>query len=180
MELNQAKINLQLTTQKGLHIIIGGIIFWIIASISGMLLPKSIVIWVYLIGIGSIFPLGIVIAKILKIDIFAIENPLGRLASIIGGINLLNIPLVLIIYFNQPSWLPFIVGITAGAHFLPYIWIYDSKAYGFLSVFTVLASSICGFLFMSKIFIILPISLSVVYFITVLLIIKENNPLSKA
>lgn len=177
MNINECKLNLQLTTRKGLPIIMAGFIFWLFASICGMFLPQDILVWVYLFGIGSIFPLGILIATILKIDLFAKENPLGTLAGIIGGINMLNIPLILIIYFVIPSWIPLIVGASVGTHFLPYMWIYDSKSYLFLSLGTVFASTILGYLFMDNMFIIVPISLSAIYLTTVLSLTVENKKL---
>jgi hypothetical protein len=29
------------------------------------------------------------------------------------------------IVLHQPYWVPFAIGVLAGAHFLPYVWIYD-------------------------------------------------------
>ena len=179
MSLKEIKLNLQLTTKKGLPIIIAGFIFWLIASIAGVFLPESIVVWVYIFGIGCIFPLGILVAQILKIDIFAKENPLGTLAGIIGGINLLNIPLILIVYFNEPSWLPFIVGLAVGAHFLPYVWIYDSKSYLFLSISTVLLAGLLVIFLIESIFVIVPICICIVYFITIICLNAENKQLIK-
>ncbi len=91
------------------------------------------------------------IAAILKIDMFAKGNPLGGvLAGLIGGINVLNIPLVLLAYFQFPEWLPFVVAMLIGVHFIPYVWIYESKSYGLLSVGTVFVTSVCGILFCRK------------------------------
>ncbi|MGQ0514920.1 DUF7010 family protein, partial [Bacillus sp. D-CC] len=93
-------------------------------------------------------PNGFPFANISIFNIAAIikpkGNPLGILAGLIGGINVLNIPLVLLAYFQFPEWLPFVVAMLIGVHFIPYVWIYESKSYGLLSVGTVFVTSVCG------------------------------------
>ncbi|MFB5252084.1 hypothetical protein ACE38F_17205 [Bacillus mycoides] len=175
MNISEAKRDLAQKTKKGFPVIIAGLLFWIVASITGVILPEKQVVWVYLIGMGCVFPFGLMIAAILKIDMFAKGNPLGTLAGVIGGINVLNIPFVLLAYFQFPEWLPFVVAMLIGVHFLPYVWIYESKSYGFLSVGTVLVTSVCGILFAKKGFIVIPMAVTVVYFITLISVSLENK-----
>ncbi|EJQ13278.1 hypothetical protein CN941_01665 [Bacillus cereus] len=175
MNISEAKRDLAQKTKKGFPVIIAGLLFWIVASVTGVLLSEKQVVWVYLIGMGCVFPFGLMIAALLKIDMFAKGNPLGTLAGVIGGINVLNIPFVLLAYFQFPEWLPFVVAMLIGVHFLPYVWIYESKSYGFLSVGTVLVTSVCGILFAEKGFIVIPMAVTVVYFITLISISLENK-----
>ncbi|PGM90813.1 DUF7010 family protein [Bacillus cereus] len=175
MNISEAKRDLAQKTKKGFPVIIAGLLFWIVASITGVLLSEKQVVWVYLIGMGCVFPFGLMLAAILKIDMFAKGNPLGTLAGIIGGINVLNIPFVLLAYFQFPEWLPFVVAMLIGVHFLPYVWIYESKSYGFLSVGTVLVTSVSGIIFAEKGFIVIPIAVTVVYFITLISVSLENK-----
>ena len=150
MNVSEAKKDLAIKTKRGLPIILAGVLFWIVMSIMGFVLSEKQVVWVYLIGMGCVFPFGLMIAAILKIDMFAKGNPLGVLAGLIGGINVLNIPLVLLAYFQFPEWLPFVVAMLIGVHFIPYVWIYESKSYGLLSVGTVFVTSVCGILLQKK------------------------------
>lgn len=175
MNISEAKRDLAQKTKKGFPVIIAGLLFWIVASITGVLLSEKQVVWVYLIGMGCVFPFGLMIAAILKIDMFAKGNSLGTLAGVIGGINVLNIPFVLLAYFQFPEWLPFVVAMLIGVHFLPYVWIYESKSYGFLSIGTVLVTSVCGILFAEKGFIVIPMAVTVVYFITLISVSLENK-----
>ncbi|MBM6648378.1 hypothetical protein [Bacillus sp. RIT 809] len=175
MNISEAKRDLAQKTKKGFPVIIAGLLFWIVASITGVLLSEKQVVWVYLIGMGCVFPCGLMIAAILKIDMFAKGNPLGTLAGLIGGINVLNIPFVLLAYFQFPEWLPFVVAMLIGVHFVPYVWIYESKSYGLLSVGTVLVTSVCGILFAEKGFTVIPLAVTVVYFITLISLSIENK-----
>ncbi len=175
MNISEARRDLAQKTKKGFPVILAGLLFWSIASITGVFLSEKQVVWVYLIGMGCVFPFGLMLAAVLKIDMFAKGNPLGTLAGVIGGINVLNIPFVLLAYFQFPEWLPFVVAMLIGVHFVPYVWIYESKSYGLLSVGTVLVTSVCGILFAEKGFIVIPMAVTVVYFITLISLSIENK-----
>lgn len=175
MNISEARRDLAQKTKRGFPVILAGLLFWSIASITGVFLSEKQVVWVYLIGMGCVFPFGLMLAAVLKIDMFAKGNPLGTLAGVIGGINVLNIPFVLLAYFQFPEWLPFVVAMLIGVHFVPYVWIYESKSYGLLSVGTVLVTSVCGILFAEKGFIVIPMAVTVVYFITLISLSIENK-----
>ncbi|KFN03516.1 hypothetical protein D0U04_19810 [Bacillus clarus] len=175
MNVSEAKRDLAQKTKRGLPVVLAGLLFWIIATITGVLLSEKQVVWVYLIGMGCVFPFGLMLAAVFKIDMFAKGNLLGTLGGVIGAINVLNIPLVLLAYFQIPQWLPFVVAVLVGVHFLPYVWIYESKSYGVLSVGTVLVTSVCGIFFAEKGFIVIPIAVSIVYLVTLMSLSIENR-----
>src|SRR5690625_4921922 len=100
--------------QKGTPMILAGIIFWILALIANFVLPSDIIVWFYLFGIGAVFPLGILISKVLKINFLANDNPLSVIGGLIGGIQVFFAPLIILVALNQPDWIPFVVGILTG------------------------------------------------------------------
>ncbi|EJV70395.1 hypothetical protein IEM_00928 [Bacillus cereus BAG6O-2] len=77
MNVSEAKKDLAQKTKRGFPVVLAGFLFWIIASITGVVLSEKQVVWVYLIGMGCVFPFGLMLAAILKIDMFAKGNPLG-------------------------------------------------------------------------------------------------------
>jgi hypothetical protein len=81
------------------------------------------------------------------------------------------------IVLHQPNWIPFAIGVLTGAHFLPYVWIYDSKVYLFQTLATVFTASFFGIVFMELSFYIVPFVLSVVYGVTLLLLIRQHRAL---
>jgi len=159
--------------QKGTPMILAGIIFWILALIANFVLPSDIIVWFYLFGIGAVFPLGILISKVLKINFLANDNPLSVIGGLIGGIQVFFAPLIILVALNQPDWIPFVVGILTGAHFLPYVSIYDSRAYLFQTVATVGIVTVVGFSWMTQSYLFIPIALIVVYTITYVLLRSE-------
>ncbi|MDM5189084.1 hypothetical protein QUF99_17710 [Bacillus sp. DX4.1] len=175
MNVIDAKRDLARKTKKGIPVVLAGFVFWIIASVTGILLEEKQTVWVYLIGMGCVFPFGLMLAALLKIDMFAKGNPMGALGGVIGAINILNIPLVLLMYFQMSEWLPFTVAVLVGVHFLPYVWIYESKSYGLLSVGTIVAASICGIFFAEKGYVAIPIAITIVYLVTLVSLSVENK-----
>ncbi|WP_431190651.1 DUF7010 family protein [Lysinibacillus sphaericus] len=71
-------------------------------------------------------------SKILGVNLLTTGNPLGTLGGIVAAPQAFYIPVFIIVYMNIPEYLPFTIGLLAGSHFLPYIWIYKSKAYLFI------------------------------------------------
>lgn len=173
--VQETKIALALSTKRGIPLILAGILFWVIAGVSGAFLPQRIAVFVYLFGVGLVFPLGILISKIMKIDLFANENPLGALAGLIAGMQVLFAPIIIMLYFLEPDGIPFALGVLTGAHFLPYTWIYNSKAYLFLSISTVITASIVGTIFQNAAFVLTPFAIAVIYILTVVGLWKESG-----
>jgi uncharacterized protein YybS (DUF2232 family) len=82
-------------------------------------------------------------------------------------------PILILVGFEQYEWVPFVVGVLTGAHFLPFMWVYDSRAYLFQTVATVIVSSVTGILFMEHALSIVPFALMMVYAMTIVLLRKE-------
>jgi hypothetical protein len=179
MNINELKKDLSIEAHLGYPVFLAGILFWLFVGISSFYLSQKTLVWIYLFGIGAIMPVAIVISKILKINFLSSHNPLSTVGGLIGGIQIFFAPLVIMIAFHQPEWMPFAIGVLTGAHFLPYVWIYDSKIYLFQTIATVLVSSFFGIGFMEISFHVTPFSLSVVYFITVMLLIRKHRTLKK-
>jgi len=162
------------TTKRGLPMILTGIVFWLISGISGFLL-EEIVEWVYIFGIGVIFPAGLIVGKLMNIDMLASHNPLSKLAGAAGGMQILFAPLVILILNENPQWLPLAIAVLTGAHFMPFSVIFRSKAYIFLSVFTVGAGSICGYFFIDHSFRLTPFVVAFGYALTCVFLHYENR-----
>ncbi len=163
--------DLSVRTRKGISMFYVGTVYWLLLGLIGFIQmhPKLLGL-IYLIGAGMIFPLGILVSKLMKIDLFANGNPLSTLGGVIGGMQLLFAPILIIIFMEKVEWLPFFVAVLTGAHFLPFAILYSSKAIFFLTFGVVGFTSVVGFLFMESIYLVLPFGLCIIYFITTLLV----------
>lgn len=165
--------DLSLEAQNGYPMFIAGIVFWLCVGITSFFLPEKVLVWVYVFGVGLVFPLGILVSKMLKINFLATHNPLAVIGGLVGGIQIFFAPLVILVAYQQPGWMPFVVGVLTGAHFLPYVAIYQSKAYLFQTIGTVLAVSVIGINWMDQAFRLIPFVLVFVYAITLVWLIRE-------
>ncbi|MCP1144895.1 hypothetical protein MKZ01_08625 [Lysinibacillus endophyticus] len=159
--------------KKGFPILLAGSIVFFIFTFLPLLFPMKAVYLIWIFGLGAIFPLGILLGKLFGIDILKAGNPLGTLGGIVGGTQAFFIPVFVIVYMHIPAYLPFTIGLLGGAHFLPYMWIYRSKAYLFVTLGVCLSSLVFGGFFVSQAFTLVPIAICLVYTIAVLLILRE-------
>nr|WP_078544614.1 hypothetical protein [Litchfieldia alkalitelluris] len=154
--------------------IIVGIFFWLVVGLLSFfnLHIKMHGLLVF-IGISMIFPLGMIVSKMMKIDMMAKDNPLSALAGLLGAMQLFFTPILMVIFIDETQLLPFFVAVLTGAHFFPFAWLYKSKAYIFQTVAIIVWAIIFGFIFNSYLFTIFPFILSAVYLITSLWLTKE-------
>lgn len=98
----------------------------------------------YLIGAGMLFPLGIFVSNLFKIDFVAKGNPLANIAGVVGGMQILFAPILILIFMEKIEWLPFFVAVLTGTHFLPFSALYNSASYIFQSVAVIICSPSIG------------------------------------
>ncbi|WP_421378130.1 DUF7010 family protein [Bacillus salacetis] len=159
--------------KKGYPILLAGSIVFLAFTFLPLFLPMETVHLVWIFGLSTIFPLGLLFCKLLGINILSSKNPLGTLGGIIAFPQAFFIPVFIIVYMNIPEYLPFTIGLLGGSHFLPYMWIYRSKAYLVVTFGVCLLSMVFGAWFVDQAFTIVPIAISAVYGLGVLLILWE-------
>lgn len=168
--------DLIIKTKRGLPVIIVGVFFWLIVGLLSFFeMHIKLHGLLVFIGISIIFPLGMLLAKMMKIDMVAKDNSLSPLAGMLGAMQLFFTPILMIIFVKEPESLPFYVAILTGAHFFPFAWLYKSKAYIFQTVAIIAIATIFGFVLTEYLFTIFPFLLSVVYLVTCLWLRKENT-----
>lgn len=159
--------------KKGYPILLSGSIVFLIFTFLPMVLPMKSVYLVWIFGLAAIFPMGLLLSKLLKVNILHSGNPLNNLGGMVAGSQAFYIPVFIIVYTHIPEYLPFTIGLLGGSHFLPYMWIYKSKAYLVVTLGACISSFFLGGWFVEQAFIFVPIAISLCYGIGVLLIFKE-------
>jgi hypothetical protein len=93
---------------------------------------------------GLVFPIGAVLTRLFGGNLFARSRTLTPLALRLAAVQLFYWPVIIVVFLTRPDWTPFILAMLFGSHFLPYAWLYQSPAYGFLAVSTgvVLAAAV--------------------------------------
>ncbi|RXT03577.1 hypothetical protein [Ammoniphilus sp. CFH 90114] len=174
--LEQLQTEMIVTAKKGFPILLSGSIIFLLFTFLPFIFPMETVYLIWIIGLSVIFPLGILLGKVMNVNLLVTNNPLGTLGGMVAAPQAFFIPVFIVVYMNIPEYLPFTIGLLGGSHFLPYMWIYKSKAYLFVTLGTCLSSFILGSFFIELAFTLVPLAISIVYGIGVLLIMRELKP----
>jgi Family of unknown function (DUF7010) len=104
---------------------IAGTIAWILVGVGGAFLPVGLAAWVLFICTGSIFGLGLVVARWIGEDLLGKTRPKNAFDSLFFH-NVVMAWLVFAIaipfFMIEPTSLPLTVGILAGLMWVPFSW----------------------------------------------------------
>lgn len=162
-------------SRRGITIIATAAVVLAVVGALGWLLPGRVMGLVLFGGMGLIFPLGLLVNRVLGINFFIKDNPLGTLGGLAAVWQQFFTPLFIWFYFRHLPQLPMMVGVVAGAHFLVYAWIYSSRTYWFLTVATVAVAYGGGLLLPASGFVVVPWGMAAVYALGVLGLWRENK-----
>jgi hypothetical protein len=171
--VGQARDDLIVTAKKGYPILLAGAIVWLLIAIMPFIFSKEIVHLIWIWGLMAIFPLGLLLGKVLNVDLFAKKNPLSELGAFVAAPQAFFIPVFIIVYMKIPEYLPFTIGLLGASHFLPYTWMYKSKAYQIMSIGMGLSSFVIGGYFIEYAFTIVPLAISLFFIIAVAKVFQE-------
>lgn len=166
--------------KKGYPILLAGCIVFLLFTFLPFIFPMKSVFLIWIFGLSVIFPFGILLSKFFGVNLLSTGNPLGTLGGMIAAPQAFYIPVFIIVYMYIPTYLPFTIGLLGGSHFLPYMWIYRSKAYLFLTLGVCLSSLIIGGYFVEQAFIFVPLVISLVFGLSILFILRELKAELKA
>ncbi len=175
MDLQTMKRDLARRSWRGLPNILAAVGLWTVFGALGMILPDTPQrALIYLFGAGLLLPFGLLIAALLRVDLFARGNPLALLGGYLGGLQILFIPLMVGAYLATPQFVPWYLGVLVGAHFLPFAWLYDSRAYLLGSIVTAIAAALTGWLLPALTYVATPFAVVAALLLTSLLLWRER------
>jgi len=157
---------------------IAGTIAWSAAGVFGAILPEGSASIALFACMGSIFPLGLLIARFTGEDLLGAksQNDLDRLfglnilmANLVWGIA---IPFWLIV----PSSLPLSAGILAGLMWVPFSWMLQHWIGLFHAVTRTILVVCAWFLFPAHRFVLIPVVIVVVYLISIRVLATREAP----
>lgn len=162
-----------ITAKKGFPLLLSGAVVFLLIAILPFVFSMKIVGAIWILALLAIFPLGIVIGKLMHVNVLVIENPIGILAGVVAAPQSFFLPVFILVYLKIPEYLPFTIGLLSGSHFFPYVWIYKSKTYGFIALATSVSSLFLGWLFVDQAFILVPLAISFVFGMGTFFILRE-------
>jgi len=144
--LDQLKEELASHSHRGITFIMAAVVYWLGVGLAGIYLPPKSAFMVSIWGTGILFPISVLLAKVLNINIF-FKNPLTPLGIWANVFQLFFFPVFFISAGANVHFPPVFMGVLAGAHFVFYHWLYRSPAYLIMAFVISLSSYTLGFLY---------------------------------
>ena len=82
-------------------------------------------------------------------------------------------PIIIMVFRQVPDWTPFTMGVLFGAHFLPYAWLYRSRAYAVLAIATSSVLTVAVLVTRSPLYAIAPLLAAACYGVAVAMLWRE-------
>ena len=128
--LEALRDDIRVTQRGGFPFIAGSVIIWtLIAVVTSLGLPQLTENMAVLCCACPLLPLAYGVGKIFKVDIFDKSNPLWKIGIISTCNQIIYLLIVMWVYAAVPGKMLMVYAMIFGAHFLPYSWLYKSKAY---------------------------------------------------
>ena len=171
MNLEELRNDISLKQKKGLPFIIASVVIWSLIAIVSLLdipvVTKNLLVFCCS---TPLMPISMLIAKIIKVNIFSKENPLGNLGFLFTMNQMLYLLIVMWVFSAVPEKMVMVYAMVFGAHLLPYSWLYKSKAYMVFAIAIPFVALILGIMFNA---LIVALVLAVVEIVFAFILVQE-------
>lgn len=144
-------------TRKGIGMPVAGLLYWLTVAVLLRTFPERTGLIYAFFATGVVFPVGALLTRLVGGDLFAKSPTLTPLGLQLAAIQLFYWPVIIVVFRAAPEWTPFAMAVLFGSHFLPYWWLYRSRAYAMLAVLTTVACSIVVIVAGNALFSIIPL-----------------------
>lgn len=113
---------------RSLALPLAGMIVWAVIGVAALFMEPRIATFALIVGTGAIFPIGILLAKMLGERLLNNTNPLAKLmAMCVLMVNLLWAVHITLLYV-APQLISLTLGIGLGLHWIVFSWIIGNPA----------------------------------------------------
>ncbi len=149
-EIDAIRRHAILSSLAGFPFLLAFAVAWTTAALLSYVVPREIAPWIYpLMGLPAA-AIAIALERRLGYVPAAKVDPLLPLALQINFVQVVAFPALLLIWDQKPDYMPAAFAAVAGAHFLPFQWIYRTKIYGILGVVVAVGPFVLVVLFEEK------------------------------
>lgn len=159
---------------------IAGAIAWTGIGVAGLLLPTPFAAWALFIGTGTIFSLGLLVARFTGEDLLGRQragNPFDALFLRAVVMAWLVFAIAIPFFRIEPTSLPLTVGILAGLMWLPFGWIIQHWVGTFHAVSRTVLCVVAWYAFPDKRFVAIPAVIVAIYLVTIGALVKRRQTL---
>mgnify|MGYP006447445189 CR=1 FL=1 len=160
--LKDLKTDLSLRAKNGIDFIISAALIWFaiayIWTLPFSAYDKSILTFI----VGSLMlPFAFLLSKFLDTEWKMDDNPLQPLGLWLNFAQLFYFPFLVFILIKNPTYFVMVYVIITGAHFFPYAWFYNEKAFAIMAGLISVTSMFFGLYLSSENMFIIPVFMGV-------------------
>jgi hypothetical protein len=173
--LEAERTRIALLTRRGIGMPMAGFLFWIAMALFVRTLPERTALVYSFFATGAVFPLGILFTRLAGGDLFVKSAVFTNLGLQLAVLQIFFWPIIIIVFGTARSWTPYVMAVLFCSHFLPYNWLYRSRAYAFLAVGTGAITTAVAIALRSSLFLWAPLIAAGCYAIAVAMLWRENE-----
>ena len=144
-DLDDARMELSIKAKNGIDFITSASIIWVIITFIWTLSYAAYTKSVFtLMASGLMLPLAIIFSKVYKAQWKIQDNALQPLGLILNIAQLFYFPFLILCLIKFPNYFILAYAVITGAHFFPYSWFYNKKAFGFFGGLISLGTLVIG------------------------------------
>nr|WP_321355343.1 hypothetical protein [uncultured Draconibacterium sp.] len=133
-QLDALRTDVSIKAKNGIDFILAATIIWSMIAVIWMLPFSAYDRSVFTFIAGSfLLPFAFGLSKLLKTSWEIPENPLQPLGLWLNFAQLFYFPFLIFVLIKHPDYFLMTYAIITGAHFFPYAWYYNNKAYAFMA-----------------------------------------------
>jgi hypothetical protein len=174
MSVQQLKFELANQNKRGISFLIAASVYWFGIAVMSHFMTATQAFTISLWGTGIIFPLSLMISKMISAKIF-FKNEISNLGVWANVFQVFFIPVFIISAKANIHFPPIFMGVLAGAHFVFYYWLFDSKSYLFLAFSMVIADYFLGYYYLDQSYTFVGYANAMLLLITCVILTFENR-----
>lgn len=170
------RTSLARVTRRGIGATVAGIFFWavVVAITTWSEWPPRTQGWAMLGVAILVYPVGYLLNRAMGGDLLARGHPLGGMVRTLAATEGLGWAVTAVFVLQAPALVPFSMAAMAGAHFIPFAWLYRSTAYAVLGVASVLVAALLQVLLPDLAPRAIPASMVVGYALATIAVARQN------
>lgn len=174
-DLDSLRLDVARITRRGIGMTAAACLYWLglslVTALAG-LQPRALAAF-FVVATVVVYPLGWLLNRACAGDLFARGHPLSALIAMLAATEALGLPMMALLFRDEPTLLAFALAAMLGAHFVPLGWLYRSPAYYALGIGTVVLSALLQWFLPRPAPLLIPVVMTLCYALAVAAVWRE-------
>ena len=158
---------------------VAGMMFWLGVAWLMRHYPTPQAVLLSFFFTGVVFPMGFMFTRLAGGDLFAKSPRLTSLGMLLAALQFFYWPIIILVWQLSPAWTPWTMAILFGSHFLPYAWLYRSRAYAFLTISVAVSLSALAIITQEPNPTVVPLIAAMCYAVAIVWMWAENRDIKR-